>query len=123
MTREPCHAHGAPFDLPEEHRSQYGHKFPCVGEALSLAKGRGMHKSIHVIEEPRQDRKLLVVDKCRYGWVLRHLHVRRRAAIARAVPARSAALALVHRSLGAQKLPPISRSRLGPATSETIKFR
>ncbi len=28
VTREPCDAHGAPFNLPEEHRSQNGHKLP-----------------------------------------------------------------------------------------------
>jgi len=54
---------GRPFDLPEEHRSQYGHKLPCVGEALSLPKGRGVDKPIHAIEETRENRKLLVVNK------------------------------------------------------------
>ncbi len=63
MTRESCHTHGAPFDLPEKHSSQHGHKLACVGEALSLPKGRGVHKTIHVIDETREDRKLLVVDK------------------------------------------------------------
>ena len=38
MTREFCHTHGASLDLPEEHSSQYGHKLPCVGEALSFPK-------------------------------------------------------------------------------------
>ena len=57
--RSPVRAH----HLSEEDRSQYGHKLPCVGEALSLPKGRGVHKAIHVIDEPREDRKLLVIDK------------------------------------------------------------
>src|SRR6266481_5057877 len=38
VTRKPCDPHGPPFDLSEEDRSQYGHKLPCVGEALSLPK-------------------------------------------------------------------------------------
>src|ERR1700704_6713971 len=75
MTREPCDAHGAPFDLPEEHRSHYGHKLPCVGEALSLPKGRGVQKTIHVIGEPREDRELLVVDKWGWGSMSGHQHV------------------------------------------------
>ena len=67
---------GRPFDLPEEHRSQYGHKLPCVGEALSLPKGRGVDKTIRFIEEAREDRKLLVVDKWGRSSMLGHQPVR-----------------------------------------------